>query len=312
MTQPFLRIGARGSPLSLAQTRWLRDRMAEAFGLDDPETALPIIEITTTGDRIADRALGDAGGKGLFTKELDEALLDGRIDCAIHSLKDLPTQLPEGIALAATPEREDPRDAFISRGPKSLMLLPPGAVVGTASLRRQAQTLHARPNLSVTLLRGNVGTRLEKVQRGAVDATFLALAGLKRLNLAHLATSITPVEDMLPAACQGALAITARTSDIEKFAAVDHRDTRIAIAAERAFLEGLDGSCRTPIAALARVEGDRLRFHGEMLTPDGAQRWRRDADNALGDDAAAAARALGLAMAQAIRDEAGDALRLSD
>jgi hydroxymethylbilane synthase len=303
MTDILLRIGARGSPLSLAQTRWARGLLARAFSVG--EDALPIVEIATTGDRITDRALLEAGGKGLFTKELDEALLDGRIDCAIHSMKDLPTQLPDGVALAASPVREDPRDAFISAKAKTLAELPHGATIGTASLRRQSQALHQRPDLAVSLLRGNVGTRLDKALSGAVDATFLAVAGMKRLGLIDRATALVPVEAMLPAACQGALAITARTGEIGRFAVLNHAPTMTAITAERAFLEGLDGSCRTPIAALGIVEGARLRFSGEMFTPDGAQRWRRDETITLGAAPLDEARALGLRLARAIRDEAG-------
>lgn len=304
-----LRIGARGSPLSLAQTGQARDALARALGVE--AGALAIIPITTTGDRIQDRRLIEAGGKGLFTKELDEALLDGRIDCAIHSMKDLPTKLPEGIALACVPAREDPRDAFVSAKAKTLVDLPAGARVGTASLRRQAQVLAARPDLSVATLRGNVDTRLKKIEAGEFDATFLALAGLRRLGVDARATSIVDIENMPPAAGQGALAITARTDDettLRALATIEDPMARLEIEAERAFLAALDGSCRTPIAALARAGGGALIFLGEALTPDGAGRWRRSETIALDGAGHAEAAALGERLGRSIRDEAGDAL----
>jgi hydroxymethylbilane synthase len=258
----------------------------------------------TSGDRIQGR-LQEAGGKGLFTKELDEALLDGRIACAVHSMKDLPTRLPPGIVLAAVPAREDPRDGFIALKAKALADLPKGATVGTASLRRQAQTLHLRPDLQVELLRGRVETRLAKIESGQFDATYLALAGLKRLGLAQHAASIVDVETMPPAPAQGALAITARAGDAATLAALKVLDIEafnIATAAERAFLAALDGSCRTPIAALARIAGGRLNFIGEVLTPDGKHRWRRDGDCAATMDAAMA---LGARLGADVRAEAG-------
>lgn len=307
----LLRIGARGSKLSLAQTGHTRAGLAAHLGAD--AGALEIVTITTSGDVIQDRRLIEAGGKGLFTKELDEALLDGRIDIAVHSLKDLPTRLPDGIALACVPEREDPRDAFVSFAAKSLNDLPAGANVGTASLRRQAQTLFARPDLGVVTLRGNVDTRLKKLEAGEADATFLALAGLKRLGLEARAASLVDPEAMPPAACQGALAITARSDDTrvrDMLSGYENQTARIAIEAERAFLDALDGSCRTPVAALARVEGASLRFLGEVLTPDGTARWRRTETITLGHDAHQAARALGARLGHEIRDEAGDAIVL--
>jgi len=253
----------------------------------------------------------EAGGKGLFTKELDEALLAGRIDAAVHSLKDLPTQLPAGVTLACVPEREDPRDAFICRGVRTLDELPAGATIGTASLRRQAQVLFARPDLRVVTLRGNVDTRLRKLDSGEADATFLALAGLKRLGLQHEAASLIDPEAMPPAACQGALAITTRADDtrtLEALAPMEDARARIEIEAERAFLEALDGSCRTPIAALARAQAGALSFTGEALTPDGSKRWRRVDAIALGIDGGAAARTLGHRLGGEIRAEAGQAI----
>lgn len=313
MTSPLLRIGARGSKLSLAQTEQTRARLAAALGAD--AAAFEIVPIVTSGDRIQDRRLIEAGGKGLFTKELDEALLDGRIDIAVHSLKDLPTRLPAGIALACVPEREDPRDAFVSPHAATLLDLPAGATVGTASLRRQAQTLYSRPDLGVMTLRGNVETRLQRLAEGVADATFLALAGLKRLSMQDRAASVVDPELMPPAACQGALAITACEADArvrDMLESLENSTARVEIEAERAFLGALDGSCRTPIAALARVNGATLAFLGEALTPDGTARWRRRETNALGADAIAQARALGHALGAAIREEAGDAIVMDD
>jgi hydroxymethylbilane synthase len=291
-----LRIGTRGSPLALTQARMV----AAMLGLAEDN----VLAFTTSGDRIQGR-LQESGGKGLFTKELDEALLDDRIDCAVHSMKDLPTRLPAGLVLAAVPAREDPRDCFIARTAKTLIELPAGAMVGTASLRRQAQTLHARPDLRVDLLRGRVETRLARIESGDFDATYLALAGLKRLGLDAHATSIVDVETMPPAPAQGALAITARAGDnhvLAKLKALDIAEFNIATAAERAFLAALDGSCRTPIAALARIDGGRLRFLGEVLTPDGKHRWRREGDCAARMDDATT---LGSKLGADIRAEAG-------
>ncbi|WP_395647054.1 hydroxymethylbilane synthase [Terricaulis sp.] len=301
-----LRIGARGSKLSLAQTGRIRALIVSATGRE-----AEIVPITTTGDTIQDRTLIDAGGKGLFTKELDEALLDGRIDLAVHSLKDLPTLLPANILLACVPEREDPRDAFVCLKAKTLAALAPGAVIGTASLRRQAQVLHERSDLRVVTLRGNVDTRLAKLEAGDADATFLALAGLKRLGLESRAASLIDPYDTPPAACQGALAITTRADDAATralLAPLENADARIEIEAERAFLAALDGSCRTPIGVLARKKGGRLTFVGETLTPDGARRWRREAEVVLGRDPIHHAQTLGEQLGLQICDEAGDAL----
>lgn len=309
MALPLFRIGARGSQLSLAQTGQTRARLAAVLGVAD-ET-MEIVPIVTSGDRVQDRRLIEAGGKGLFTRELDEALLEGRIDLAVHSLKDLPTHLAAGIVLACVPEREDPRDAFVSLKANTLMELPAGANVGTASLRRQAQVLFARPDLGVVTLRGNVDTRLRKLEAGEADATLLALAGLKRLGLEARAASLVDPAESPPAACQGAIAIAARADDArvrEALAQCENADARVEIEAERALLEALDGSCRTAIGALGRVREGRLSFIGEALTPDGTARWRRTETIALGGDAKGEARALGLRLGRAIRDEAGDAL----
>jgi hydroxymethylbilane synthase len=301
----MIKLGSRGSPLALAQSRLVAAMLAKSSGADID--AFPIEAFMTSGDRIQGR-LQDQGGKGLFTKELDEALLDGRIDAAIHSMKDLPTRMPAGIVLACVPSREDPRDGFIATRAKNLMDLPAGATIGTASLRRQAQTLHLRPDLKVELLRGRVETRLAKIESGAFDATYLALAGLKRLGLEQHAASIVDAEIMPPAPAQGALAITARAGDEKTLALLrplDIAEHAITTTAERAFLQALDGSCRTPIAALAKINGDTLDFLGEVLTPDGKHCWRRHESVALGGDAMETARALGAKLGAEIVAEAG-------
>src|SRR5215468_8925660 len=244
-----LRIGTRGSPLALVQARAVRARLAAAMGVE--EDGIELVVIRTTGDIIQDRPLAEAGGKGLFTKEIEEALLDSRIELAVHSAKDMPTVLPAGLAIAAVLPREDARDVFISRKAASLRELARGATVGTASLRRQALVKRLRPDLAVAPMRGNVETRLRKLDAGEVDATLLALAGLKRLGLADQATSIIGVDEFLPAVGQGAVGIETRDDDKrvrDILARVDHADTSTAVACERSFLEALDGSCKTPIA----------------------------------------------------------------
>lgn len=266
-----LRIGTRGSPLALVQARAVRSRLAAAAGVS--EDAIELIVIRTTGDTIQDRPLAEEGGKGLFTKEIEEALLDGRVDLAVHSAKDMPTVLPEGLVLAACLEREDPRDVFISRKARSLAELPRGASLGTASLRRQAIAKRTRPDLRVTPLRGNVETRLRKLDTGEVDATVLALAGLKRLGLTEHATDIMSADRFLPAVGQGAIGIETREDNKrvrDVLARVDHDDTSTAIACERAFLAALDGSCKTPIAGHATVSGDAVQFRGLIARPDGS------------------------------------------
>ena len=267
-----VRIGTRGSPLALAQAEETRRLMAAA--LDWSEERFAIVAIRTSGDRITDRPLAEAGGKGLFTKEIDEALLDGRIDIGVHSAKDLATALPDGITIAACLPREDVRDAFVSPLALTLMDLPRGARVGTSSLRRRALALRARPDLTVVDLRGNVETRLSKIAGRAAHATVLAAAGLNRLHLAGHATSLLDPVVWPPAPGQGAIAITARSGDRvmrDRLAAIDDRATTLALACERAFLAVLDGSCRTPIAGLARIDGDRLSFEGMILKLDGSE-----------------------------------------
>jgi hydroxymethylbilane synthase len=286
-----IRIGTRGSPLALAQARMVRT------ALTAQNTAqIEIVTIRTSGDRIQDRPLSEAGGKGLFTKEIEEALLAGSIDLAVHSAKDMPTLLPEGLMLAACLPREDVRDAFIGRKAGSLRELPQGAVVGTASLRRQAMVKRLRPDISTIVLRGNVETRLRKLEAGEVDATLLALAGLKRLGLADKATALLDAQEFLPAVGQGAITLEARADDARTralLAKIDHPDTSVALACERAFLAVLDGSCRTPIAGHAVLSGDAISFRGMILRPDGSETFetsrtgnRRDA-LAFGADAGA-------------------------
>ena len=284
-----LRIGTRASPLALAQTEIVRGLLAAAHaGL-----AFEIVTIRASGDRILDRPLAEAGGKGLFTKELDEAMLAGRIDIAVHSAKDVPTLLPPGIGLAAFPPREDPRDALVGDF-DAIEKLPPGARVGTSSVRREALLRRRRPDLSIKLLRGNVGTRLAKLAAGEFDAAVLALAGMKRLGLAAHARAPLDPAAFPPSVGQGAIAIAARDDDEESLrlvAAIDHAPTSTALAAERAFLAALDGSCRAPIGGHATVGGGRIALHGLVIAPDGtgAVETRREgvlADaEALGRDA---------------------------
>lgn len=267
---PLLRIGTRGSPLALVQARTVRALLMEALGA--PEAAFEIVVIKTTGDAIQDRPLSEVGGKGLFTKEIEEALLTERIDIAVHSAKDMPTWSQPGLLLAACLEREDPRDAFISLKAKSLADLPQGAKLGTASLRRQAIVKKQRPDLDVSPLRGNVETRLRKLESGEVDATLLAIAGLKRLGLERHATQILPAEEFLPAVAQGAIGIETRGDDNrtrQMVARINHTQTFIAVACERAFLAALDGSCKTPLAGHAVLSGDAVHFRGLIARPDG-------------------------------------------
>ena len=295
-----LRIGTRGSALALAQAHETRDRLMAAHGL--PEDAFEIVVIKTTGDRVLDRALSEVGGKGLFTKEIEDALLSGDIDLAVHSMKDMPTALPSGLALAAYLPREDVRDAFVSRRHASIAALPQGAVVGTSSLRRRAQLLNRRPDLTVVEFRGNVQTRMRKLEDGVAEATFLAVAGLRRLGMEReIAATIEPGE-MLPAVAQGAIGIEIRESDAaarDLLGAIGCGETATRLAAERAFLAGLDGSCRTPIGGLATLAGAEIVFHGEIVKPDGSERHaterRGPASVAaeMGADAAAELRAKG-------------------
>ena len=289
---PLLRIGTRGSPLALAQAHELRARLAAALAVAPDAIAIHVIK--TTGDMIQNRPLVDIGGKGLFTKEIEQALLDRAIDVAVHSAKDIPAVLPDGLMLAACLPREDARDAFISRKAATLMGLADGAVVGTASPRRQALVKRLRRDLAVVPFRGNVETRLKKLDAGEVDATLLAMAGLKRLGLAAAATAPLDLDDFLPAVGQGVIALETRIDDDAtrvRLAAIDDADAATALAAERAFLAVLEGSCRTPIAGHARIVAGALRFRGLIARPDGsasfdAERFGGIADAAsLGHDA---------------------------
>jgi hydroxymethylbilane synthase len=266
----LLRIGTRGSPLALVQAHAVRAQLAAA--LSAKEDVIDLVVIRTSGDTIQDRPLAEVGGKGLFTKEIEQALLDGTIDLAVHSTKDMPTFSQPGLMLAACLAREDPRDVFISRKANSLEALPQGATLGTASLRRQAIAKRLRPDLKVTPLRGNVETRLRKLDEGQVDATILALAGMKRLALTQHATKIMEVHEFLPAVGQGAIGIETRESDTrvrDALARINHQDTFTAIACERAFLAELDGSCKTPIGGHADISGDTIHFRGLLAHPDG-------------------------------------------
>ncbi|WP_448327088.1 hydroxymethylbilane synthase [Sulfitobacter sp. M13] len=267
-----LRIGTRGSPLAMAQAYETRARLAAAFEI--PQAAFEIVVIKVTGDVIQDRPLKDIGGKGLFTREIEDDLLAGKIDIAVHSMKDMPTVQPGGLLLDTYLPREDPRDAFVAPTLSALDQLAQGAVVGTSSLRRRAQLLHQRPDLRVVEFRGNVQTRLKKLADGVAECTFLAVAGLNRLGMQHVPA--TPINDtlMLPAVAQGAIGIERRAGDIDTeamLAAIHDTPTGQRLAAERAFLLTLDGSCETPIAGLATLDGDTLHLRGEVLRPDGSE-----------------------------------------
>ncbi len=267
-----LKIGTRGSPLALAQANETRDRLAATAGL--PHEAFSVVAIKTTGDRVIDRPLKEIGGKGLFTREIEEALTSGGIDIAVHSMKDMPTEQPPGLILDTYLPREDPHDAFVSLAGGALVDLARGSTVGTSSLRRRAQLLHRRPDLNVVEFRGNVQTRMRKLHEGVADATFLAVAGLNRLGADDIPRRPIPSDEMLPAVAQGAIGIERRAEDhrtAELLAAIHDRRTGELLAAERAYLARLDGSCETPIAGLATIDGDRLRLRGEILRPDGSE-----------------------------------------
>jgi hydroxymethylbilane synthase len=297
---PPLRIGTRGSPLALVQAHEVRDRLCVADPVLAGDGMLAIEIIKTTGDKLLDRSLADVGGKGLFSKEIDEALLDGRVDLAVHSMKDLETWLSGGIALAAILEREDPRDVFISHKAATLDELPAGSVVGTSSLRRQAQILRRRPDVTVETFRGNVQTRMRKLDDGEADATLLALAGLKRLGMAEVASEILEPDILLPAVAQGAVGVTCRVEDTAMAArlqALNHAPTWQRVTAERAMLAALDGSCRTPIGGLAE------------LAPDGAMTLRGLVAKADGSEIFETARTGPASDAEAMGRDAGEELR---
>ncbi|HZK89840.1 MAG TPA: hydroxymethylbilane synthase [Stellaceae bacterium] len=290
-----LRIGTRGSAMALFQANLVRDRLAAAH----PELAesgmIEIIVIRTTGDRVQNRLLAEIGGKGLFTKEIEEALIARRIDLAVHSLKDMETALPPGLDIVCVLKRDDPRDVLVARGGAGLAALPAGAKIGTASLRRRAQLLRRRPDLAIAPIRGNVDTRLDKLAGGEVDGLLLALCGLQRLGRTAVASEILPAEVMLPAVGQGALAIEARSGDLEIrecLAPLHHAASAACVAAERAMLAALDGSCRTPIAGLAELDGDRLGLRAMLLAADGSAERRADGAGSA-EDAAALGREIG-------------------
>lgn len=300
LRQGIIKIGTRGSALALAQAHETRARLMAAHGL--PMDAFMIEVISTSGDRIQDRPLSEVGGKGLFTKEIEEALIEGRIDLAVHSSKDMPTHLPDGLELSAFLEREDARDAFVGRGVKSMMDLPNGATIGSSSLRRQALVRRMRPDLKIVMFRGNVPTRLRKVEEGQVDGTILACAGLKRLGLESAVAELLPLATFPPAPGQGAIGIETRIGDAAVaalLAPVNHPETAAALACERAFLAVLDGSCRTPIAGYAKVSGESISFHGMVLTPDGASMHEIRSEGTLAEAAA-----LGRSAGHAIRSAA--------
>ena len=297
-----LKIGTRGSPLALAQAYETRRRLGVAFDLTD--ACFEIVVIKTTGDKIIDRPLKEIGGKGLFTREIEQDLLSGAIDIAVHSMKDMPVEQPAGLLLETYLPREDVRDAFVSHAHQRLEDLPAGTVVGTSSLRRKAQLQHKRPDLTVVEFRGNVQTRLKKLEDGVAACTFLAMAGLNRLDMSHVANSAIDTEQMLPAVAQGAIGIERRANDESTAAmlsAIHDTPTGQRLAAERAFLAELDGSCETPIAGLAELNGNQLRLRGEVLRPDGSE--------AIGDDVTGPIESgaeMGREMARKLLAQAGD------
>lgn len=303
MPATFARIGTRGSPLALTQARLVQALLSQAHGVA-PES-IEITVISTGGDRsqASNASLTEIGGKGLFTKEIDQALLDGSIDIGVHSSKDVATTLPEGIELPVFLEREDVRDAFLSLTAKGIDNLPQGAKFGTSSIRRAAQVRRMRPDLVIVPFRGNVETRLKKLADGVADATMLAMAGLNRLGEAHRVTAVLDAEAFMPAPAQGAIGIAIRAGD-ERFAQMlaplDHAPTHTAILAERAMLRVLDGSCRTPVGALSRLEGERLTLKGEILSLDGRTDFIEAVSGAAGD-----AEALGAELGQKLLDRAG-------
>ena len=305
---PLVRIGTRRSRLALTQSGMMQRAIGRALGVADADLAeaVPLVEIVTTGDRVQDRRLLEIGGKALFTKEIEEALLDGRVDVAVHSMKDVPAEQPAGLCIAAVPEREDPRDAFVSETAASFDDLPPEARLGTASLRRQAQALALRPDLKIEMLRGNVDTRLRKLAEGEFDAILLAVSGLNRLGFETVIRERLSLDRFLPAPGQGALALQTRADDrgAAWAAALNHADTELAVAAERGAMTALEGSCRTAIGAHAEIAGGRLRLTVEMLAPDGSARWRRAGE--IDGPTTESARALGLRLGGEVHADAGD------
>ena len=294
-----IKIGTRGSALALTQARWVQAQLTERH----PEVRVELVIIKTTGDKLHDIPLAQVGGKGLFIKEIEEALLSGRVDLAVHSLKDMPAEIPAGLRLGAVPPREDHRDAFISSRYASLAEIPPGGRIGTGSLRRRVQLLHHRPDLEVVAIRGNVDTRLKKMETLGLDALILAAAGLNRLGLSQVYRSLLSEDEMLPAVAQGALGLEVRAADQrirEAIAFLDHPPSRIAVTAERAFLARLEGGCVVPVAALGRVEGDSLTLEALISDLEG-RRYLRDRSSGHLDDA----RFLGTDLANRLLDRGG-------
>jgi hydroxymethylbilane synthase len=278
----LMRLGTRASPLAIAQTTMVRGRLEELH----PSLEIEVVTIATSGDKIVDRRLSEVGGKGLFAKEIEEALLAGEIDAAVHSMKDLETHLPDRLCIGAVLPREDPRDAFIGKDVLALEALPIGAVVGTTSLRRQAQLLALRPDFKIVILRGNVGTRIDKIREGYADATLLAFAGLKRLKMEGVITQVISTDIMLPAVAQGAVGVEIRDDDDRArsaVAAINDADSALCVAAERAFLAVLDGSCHTPIGGLAELHRGRVRLRGLVARPDGTEVQRRSSEASEND-----------------------------
>ena len=297
-----LKIGTRGSPLALAQAYEARHRLHKAFDLD--ESAFEIVVIKTTGDKVLDRPLKEIGGKGLFTREIEEDMLDGKIDIAVHSMKDMPVLQPSGLCLETYLPREDVRDAFVSSAFDGIADLPAGTLVGTSSLRRKAQLQNKRPDLNIVEFRGNVQTRLRKLEDGIASCTFLAMAGLNRLDMSHMAKSAVAVEDMLPALAQGAIGIERRENDLNTaglLEAIHDIPTGQRLISERSFLKELDGSCDTPIAGLAELQGEHVHLRGEVLRLDGSEAINAAATAPVEDGAA-----LGQELAQKLLSEAGE------
>ena len=296
-----LRIGTRRSPLALVQAEWVRGRIREHH----PQATVEVVPIRTSGDRFRDVPIEKIGAKGVFIKEIEEALLEGAIDVAVHSMKDLPTEIPEGLAIAAVPEREDPRDVLISHIAGSLAELPAGARVGTGSLRRRAQVLNCRPDLTVVPIRGNVDTRLAKLRRGEVDALVLAMAGMKRLGREREATQPLPAETWLSAVAQGALALETRRHEVERWRFLNHEPSALEVEAERAFLGRLEGGCQVPVGARAVATEDRVALAGMVAEASGKKIFRGEISGARADAAS-----LGIQLAERLLDEgAGVVLR---
>jgi hydroxymethylbilane synthase len=300
-----VRIGTRGSPLALAQAYETRRRLKESFPELESDDAIQIVVLKTQGDMILDKSLMELGGKGLFTKELDVALLSNQVDICVHSMKDVPTWLPDGTILPCNLPREDTNDAFIHKdgSVKRIADLPDGSVIGTASLRRQAQLMAQNPTFKCVNFRGNVQTRLRKLDDGVVDATLLAIAGLKRMSMDQCATAVLDWDEMLPAVAQGAIGIQCRSDDersLKYLAALNHPDTKACVDCERAFLEALDGNCKTPIAGQARIVNGKILFRGLIAMPDGSLKYETSAEGEVKD-----AHDIGYKAGQELKERAG-------